>query len=98
MTLVGLATIRGGRKAYVSIRGSQGVAVIDLDSYKVVKMIGAAGFQAPQGLVVTADARWLLVTSEVNRRLVLVDARRDVVARSLTTPQRGAHSITIGEN
>ena len=93
-----VAATPDGRKAYVSIRGSQGVAVIDLDSYKVVKMIGAAGFQAPQGLVVTADARWLLVTSEGNRRLILVDARRDVVARSLTTPQHGGHCIAIGEN
>ncbi len=90
-----VAVTPDGRKAYVSNFGSQSVAVVDLDTYKVIKTIGAAGFQAPHGLQVTPDGRWLLVTSEGNRRLVLIDARRDVVARSVTTSQRGSHLIAM---
>lgn len=93
-----VAATPDGRKAYVSNFGSQSVAVVDLDARKVVKTIGAAGFQGPHGLQVTPDGRWLLVTSEGNRRLVLIDARRDVVVRSVTTSQRGSHLIAMTAN
>jgi len=86
-----------GRKAYVSNVKSRSVSVVDLDSYKVLRTIRSPVLDYPHGLGITADGRWVLLTSEGSHRLVLIDARRDVIARAVTTSQSGSHLVALIE-
>jgi YVTN family beta-propeller protein len=85
----------GGRKAYISLVGDRSVAVMNLDDYRVVRSLRPPGLGVPDGLGITPDGRYLLLTSEGGRRLFLFDARRDVLSKAVTTTQRGPHGVAI---
>ena len=93
-----VAASPGGRKAWVSNVGDRTVSVVDLQSYKVVKTIRSPNLDTPHGMGVTPDGRWLMLTSEGSRRLVLIDAGRDVIARTTTTSQKGSHMIAMAQD
>jgi len=82
-----------GRKAYVSVR--DGVAVIDVHAGKKARTIRADNIKTAQGLALSADGRRLLIASEGNRRLFLVDTTRDVIVSGigLAAP---AHRVALG--
>ncbi len=84
-----------GRKAYVSNARGRSVSVIDLGAYKTVRTIRSPALDFPHGMGLSPDGRWLLLTSEGSHRLVLIDATRDVITRTLTTTQNGAHMVAM---
>ncbi len=80
-----------GRKAYVSVR--DGVAVIQVGTGKKLRTIRADNFKSVLGLGLSPDGRRLLIASEGNRRLFLVDTARDVIVSGIgmaAPPRRAA--------
>jgi YVTN family beta-propeller protein len=92
-----VVTTPDGSDAYVSNVKGKSVSVVDLDSYRILRTIRSPVLDYPHGLGVTADGRWVLLTSEGSHRLVLIDARRGVIARAVTTSQSGSHLVALTE-
>src|SRR4029077_9387828 len=86
-----------GRKAYVSNVLDKTISVIDLAGQRVVGSLRSEHFDLPHGMAVTPDGRYVLLTSEGSRRFFLIDAKRDVILRSVTTTQARAHMVAVLE-
>jgi YVTN family beta-propeller protein len=82
-------------KAYVSNVGANTLSVIDLKNRKETKTISSADFLFPHGIVFTKDARRAFVTSEQKKKIVIIDAQKDVILRSIDTDQAGTHMVVL---
>jgi YVTN family beta-propeller protein len=91
----GLAVSPDGRKAWVANHGDGTLSVIDLRSLKVIKTIRQGQLEKPRSLALTPDGRRLLVTSEGSRRILQIDALKDVVERSTTTAQPDPRAVAL---
>ncbi|MBV9891027.1 MAG: beta-propeller fold lactonase family protein [Rhizobacter sp.] len=75
------ATAADAGRAYVSNQGA-GVAVIDLDTLRIVDTIDAQG-EEPRGLGLTADGRWLVVATRKNGDIAVLDRSTGKLARRI---------------
>ena len=90
-----LAVLPGGDKAYVANVGDNSLSVVDLALQQETKTIATPDFSFPHGIAFTPDARIAVVTSERAQKIVIIDAERDAVLRSIDTPEEGAHMVVI---
>jgi len=79
MTLFG----PGGKTAYVSNTNSSTVAVIDLESGKVLKLIPADG--RPQGGVLTRDGKRIYLTHTDGHKISVIDTATNQVVSTIQT-------------
>lgn len=90
-----IAVTPDGRKAYVSNVGDRSITVIDLESLGTRGTIRPARADFPHGLAITPDGELLVLTSERSHRLYLIETRRDVLLRSVTSTQEGMHMVAM---
>lgn len=79
MTLFG----PGGKTAYVSNTNSSAVAVIDVSSGKVLKLIPASG--RPQGGVLTRDGKRIYLTHTDGNQISIIDTAKHEVVGTIST-------------
>ena len=90
-----LAIDPAGDKAYVSNVGDSSISVVDLAGQQETKTITTPDFSFPHGIAFTPDARIAVVTSELTQKIVIIDAERDTLLRSIDTPEEGTHMVVI---
>ncbi len=90
-----LAIVPGGDKAYVANVGDNSLSVVDLASRRETKTITTPDFSFPHGIAFTPDARIAVVTSELTQKIVIIDAERDEILRSIDSPEEGTHMVVI---
>jgi YVTN family beta-propeller protein len=90
-----VAVAPGGRKAYVANTRAGSVSIVDLAALKVARTLRSNNLDAPGGLDLSPDGRRLLLSSDGNRRLFMIDALRDTVLRSVTTTQKGVGTVAF---
>lgn len=94
----GLVVSPNGRKAWVANHGDGTVTVLDLRTLKAGKTIRHGQLEKPRSLALSPDGGRLVVTSEASRRLLLVDAVKDVVVRSVTTTQSEPRAVALARS
>ena len=90
-----LAIVPGGDKAYVANVGDNSLSVVDLAGQRETKTITTPDLSYPHGIAFTPDARIAVVTSESTQKIIIIDAERDEILRSIDTPEEGTHMVVI---
>lgn len=88
-----------GRTVVVSVYGTQTpgnqLAVIDITSALVTRMIDLGEFTRPHGAAFLPDGKTVVVTSETRQAVVFVDVDKGAVLGSIPTGNRGSHMLAL---
>jgi YVTN family beta-propeller protein len=88
-----------GRTAVVTDYGAQTpgstLTVIDVPGLRVARTIALGEYRRPHGIVFLPGDTLVVVTSEVNRALVIVNIIRGTVIRAIPTDQNGSHMVGV---
>ena len=95
-----VAVSHDGRTAIVSIYGDRNaignsLMVIDVPSATLMRRIDLGEFRRPHGMAFLPGDQRLAVTSEVARKVVLVDLAHWAVDTTIATDQPGTHMIAL---
>ncbi|MBC7898226.1 MAG: YncE family protein [Cytophagaceae bacterium] len=94
-----VAASADGKNAIVTVYGLQGpgnmLAVIDLETATVKRMIDLGVYTRPHGARFLADNRTLLVTSETRQAVVVVDVEAGTVLGAIPTGNPGSHMLAL---
>lgn len=88
-----------GRTAVVGNYGGQApgnsLTVLDLAGRAAPRTISLGEYRRPHGIVWLKDGRRVLVTVEMSRALLVVDAMAGAVERAIATDQQGTHMVAL---
>lgn len=94
-----VAASADGKNAIVTVYGLQGpgnqLAVIDLETASVKRMIDLGVYSRPHGAEFLPDNRTLLVTSETRSAVVVVDVEAGTVLGAIPTGNPGSHMLAL---
>lgn len=94
-----VASSADGKQAIVTVYGLQGpgnqIAVLDLETATVKRMIDLGVYTRPHGARFLADNRTLLVTSETRQAVVVVDVEEGRVLGAIPTGNPGSHMLAL---
>lgn len=94
-----VAASADGRRAIVTVYGLQApgnqLAVLDLETAAVRRMIDLGIYTRPHGARFLADNRTLLVTSETRQAVVVVDVEAGTVLGAIPTGNPGSHMLAL---
>lgn len=90
-----VAVAPDGSKAVVPNAGENTVSVVDVKAGRETVKITHPDFNFPHGVAFTPDSKRVLVTSERSRKIFVIDATTDKVARVIDTDQGGTHMVTV---
>lgn len=86
-----------GKTAVVANYGEgQTLSVIDLPSQEVVKVIDLEPYHRPHGIVYLPDGQRVVVTTEAEQKLLIVNIETGKVEKAIDTGARGSHMVAIG--
>lgn len=93
---------RDGRTAIVTDYGTQSVGstltVIDVAGLRVAHTISLGEYRRPHGIVVLPGDTTVAVTSEANRRLLIVNVATGVIVKAIPTEKNGSHMVGVVRN
>lgn len=93
------ATSPDGRLGVVTVYGNQApnnkLVVVDLAGAELKRTIDLGEYRRPHGVVWFADNRHVLVTAEMNEKIIKVDTTEGKVVRAWSTGQKASHMLVM---
>ncbi len=75
--------------------GGNSLTVFDIKNLAVKRTIDLSAHSRPHGILLLPDEERVIVTSEVNRTVVLVDFMSGEILQTISTGQQGSHMVAL---
>ena len=97
-----IAVSRDGRWAIAANYGGttpgNSLTLIDLRTRQAVKTISTGEYRRPHGIAWLPDGQRVVVTSEVGKAVLIVDAARGTIVKAIPTSVDGTHLLVLSKD